>query len=243
MIYLEKVEKKNFSTVDLLDSKIADLVALARDAGDVYALKMETDIKDFTENENYVQEVSPFKLNRKDGTLVEVEGRQFPFGYQVATNSDFTPAIMVDYESEDIDYLVDHEKNKVETKLSFYYNINGELNVENLVVIETNRKREFTMYLDSRISVNGKVKEEDVAAYSNIDLEGSQYLKIATGHLDNAKFEYMIIISRCANLTPLLYGYLETDCSIYKVVAGEFCTGKDPAELIEAAKNYDSNEL
>lgn len=229
MIEIKKVDSIDFGKVDMLSGEVGKLINFAATGGSMYAIKFNTQLNNYYKDEDYIEKISVFKLStyKPEGSeFREFKGKDFPIEFDIME-------YQIDYdltidEDGNIDLKESNREEFVEDNLinHIYTAYIGEHHVENFIGRYLNVEDIFRFNLENYFNI------EDIISFKE-DLIDFKSEEIKSGSLDFqfninkdkvCNFEYLIILPKKTNVSPILYGYLTVDEDVYRVAAGNYST-------------------
>ena len=229
MFTIERVESREFNKTDMLKGAFGDLITRSMEAGNLDAFILNTDLTKLCDK-MYPFTVNIFELyNKEKDNMREFGGKGFPISYDAKST----------IQGDDIREYIDQEEI---TEVSIeniadidetYFNINysyideldisARITVEDCMIDETYHSVMF--YLNNVIEIDNthRIGNRKNVVHSVTDLIGKVDFNIDIMDTDMVDIQAIVIIPRLANMSPLLYGYLDIDGELYRITSGEYC--------------------
>ena len=86
MIEIKKVDNIDFGKVDMLSGEVGRLINFAATGGSMHAIKFNTNINKYYNDEDYIEKISVFKLStyKSEGSeFREFKGKEFPIEFDI----------------------------------------------------------------------------------------------------------------------------------------------------------------
>lgn len=229
MLEIKKVDNIDFGKVDMLSGEVGKLINFAATGGSMYAIKFNTEFNNYYKDEDYIEKISVFKLSdyKPEGSKFrEFKGKDFPIEFDIK-----------EYQT-DYDLFIDEDGNinlKESDKEKFVENdlINhiftaytGEHQVENFIGRYLDINDIFRFNLENYFDINDTIAfNQDSIIFKSMDLKsGALDFKFNIDKDKICNFEYLIILPKKTNVSPIIYGYLTICEDIYRVAAGNYST-------------------
>lgn len=229
MLDIKKVDNIDFGKIDMLSGEVGKLINFAATGGSMYAIKFNTQFNNYYKDEDYIEKISVFKLSdyKPEGSeFREFKGKDFPIQFDISE-------YQVDY-----DLIID-ENGSIDLKESekellseddvinhIYTTYIGEHQVENFIgrYLDINNFFRFNLEnyfnIDDTIALNGYS-----IVFKSMDLKsGALDFKFNIDKDKICNFEYLIILPKKTNVSPIIYGYLSIGEDIYRVATGNYST-------------------
>ena len=229
MFTLERVESKEFNKTDMLKGAFGNLVTRSMEAGNIDAFIFNTDLARLCDEEVPFT-VNIFELyNKEKDNMREFGGKEFPISYNAKTTIQGDDIREYIDQEETTEISIESIANIDEQYLNIIYSYIDELDLYTRITIEDtiidNTYHSVMFYLNNIIEIDNthKIGTRNNCIRSITDLTGKVDFTIDIMDMEKVDMEAIVIIPRLANMSPLLYGYLDIDGELYRITSGEYC--------------------
>lgn len=229
MFTLEKVESKEFNKTDMLKGAFGNLVTRSMEAGNLDAFIFNTDLARLCD-EDVPFTVNIFELyNKEKDNMREFGGKEFPISYDAKSTIQGDDIREYIDQEEITEVSIENIANIDETYFNINYSYIDELDISARITVEDYMIDEayhsVMFYLNNVIEIDNthRIGNRKNIIHSVTNLIGKVDFNIDIMDTDIVDMQAIVIIPRLANMSPLLYGYLDIDGELYRITSGEYC--------------------